>query len=78
MGAIQKLKRDHFRAKAYDQAARVLRNHPSAILNGAQAKALAGIGDGMARRIDVVLAGIFNPIPKSVCFHAETIPFSLW
>ena len=56
MGAIQKLKRDRFRAKAYAEAARTLRAHPSAILDGAEAKALEGIGAGMARRIDIVLA----------------------
>lgn len=56
MGAIQKLKRDRFRAVAYGKAAQALRAHPEPILSGAQAKPLQGIGAGMARRIDVVLA----------------------
>eukprot|EP00927_Polykrikos_kofoidii_P015346 TRINITY_DN16809_c0_g2_i1.p1 TRINITY_DN16809_c0_g2~~TRINITY_DN16809_c0_g2_i1.p1 ORF type:complete len:544 (+),score=109.38 TRINITY_DN16809_c0_g2_i1:83-1714(+) len=55
MGAIQKLKRDRFRSRAYEKAAQALRNHPVAILSGPQAKAIEGIGDGMSRRIDIVL-----------------------
>nr|QDO16408.1 DNA polymerase beta [Lingulodinium polyedra] len=56
MAAIQKLKRDRFRALAYSRAAATLRAHPEAVVSGAQAKAIAGIGAGMARRIDIVLA----------------------
>merc|ERR1719199_920702 len=55
MGAIQKLKRDRFRALAYSKAALALRSHPDVILSGAQAKSIDGIGAGMARRIDIVL-----------------------
>jgi len=54
MGAIQKLKRDRFRARAYEKAAAALRGHPEVILSGSQAKAIDGIGAGMARRIDIV------------------------
>lgn len=55
MGAIMKLKRDRFRARAYEKAAAALRAHPEPILNGAQAKKIEGVGVGMARRIDIVL-----------------------
>lgn len=55
MAAIQKLKRDRFRALAYQKAAQALRAHPEAIVSGAQARHIQGIGAGMARRIDVVL-----------------------
>lgn len=55
MGAIQKLKRDWFRSRAYEHAAQAIRSHPDEILSGAQARKIEGIGDGMARRIDIVL-----------------------
>mmetsp|Transcript_142626 Transcript_142626/g.248705 ORF Transcript_142626/g.248705 Transcript_142626/m.248705 type:complete len:471 (-) Transcript_142626:81-1493(-) len=55
MAAVQKIKRDRFRSRAYEKAALALRAHPEPILSGAQAKAIEGIGAGMARRIDVVL-----------------------
>lgn len=55
MAAVMKVKRDRFRALAYDKAAVALRGHPEAIVSGSQAKAIEGIGAGMARRIDIVL-----------------------
>jgi len=55
MGAVQRLKRDFFRARAYEQAARAIHHHPVEILSGAQAREIDGIGAGMAKRIDIVL-----------------------
>ena len=49
---VQKLKRDRFRSQAYAKAAQALRAHKEVIDSGAQAKAIAGIGAGMASRID--------------------------
>lgn len=56
MGAVMKLKRDRFRSLAYEKASQAIRSYPEAIVSGAQAKHIEGIGAGMARRIDVVLA----------------------
>ena len=52
MSVVQKLKRDRFRSQAYAKAAQALRAHKEVIDSGAQAKAIAGIGAGMASRID--------------------------
>lgn len=40
---------------AYSRAADALRRHPAAILSGSEAKAIQGVGAGMARRLDEVL-----------------------
>ncbi|CAE7594630.1 polb [Symbiodinium pilosum] len=50
MSVVQKLRR------AYAKAAQALRVHGEPIASGAQAKGIAGIGSGMAGRIDVILA----------------------
>lgn len=55
MGAVHRVKRDIFRARAYERAAEALCAHPQQILTGGQARAIRGIGDGIARRIDVLL-----------------------
>ncbi|KAL1498948.1 hypothetical protein AB1Y20_013469 [Prymnesium parvum] len=56
MSVIMNLKKERFRSSAYDKAAKALRAHAAPILSGAQAKSIAGIGGGMARRIDEALA----------------------
>ncbi|CAJ1378951.1 unnamed protein product [Effrenium voratum] len=55
MSAVQKLRRDRFRSQAYAKAALALRSLLEPIASGAQAKAIKGIGAGMAHRIDVIL-----------------------
>ena len=55
MGAIKKLQKDTFRATAYQKAAAALRAHPSAVVSGKEARGIAGIGKGMAERIDKAL-----------------------
>lgn len=55
MAVILKLKRDRFRARAFEKAAQTIGRHSAAIQSGAQAKSLEGIGAGMAKRIDIVL-----------------------
>jgi len=56
MAAVHGLKGDRIRSNAYGKAADAIRHHADAILSGAQAKAIPGIGAGMARRLDEVLA----------------------
>ncbi|CAK9013438.1 unnamed protein product [Durusdinium trenchii] len=55
MSVVQRLKRDRFRSQAYAKAAQALRALAEPIDSGAQAKAIKGIGAGMANRIDVIL-----------------------
>lgn len=55
MGAIQRVKRDFFRARAYEKAVDLLRAQWEPIQNAKQARRVKGIGDGIARRIEEVL-----------------------
>lgn len=56
MGAIYRVRRDLWRARAFDMAAPAIRAHPEPIFSGAQARTIRGVGDGIARRIDTILS----------------------
>lgn len=55
MAKLQKAKGDTFRAAAYTKAANALKRHPKPILSGKEARAIPGIGQGIADRIQEFL-----------------------